>query len=949
MKYIIYTYSDLTLPVFIEYNGTTMRVSEFLQNIGFSAGYGAFLVTTQTPIGNLMNYMPVYGGNYTFLVEGEEVELRGEAEILRDFGSVQAFLTEVAYQSVSDPSSFNIQPSSVVSQQILPLIMNKVNSGRPVVREPEKKSKPKPQPVKQEVKQEVQQPVKQVEPEPVQQVIETVPAQVSLSFDTSTKVETEVNATERYNEVLEVVSISPSDGVSKDTSLDTPKPEETVEITLPEEVEQKEHSKISITTPEETVCITNDGQFKESKIVITADTIDREVLRSVINMNGSFKVFMKKDNSTLEEIEREVIAKKLELMEKFMTDSINEAEVLEIEDRRQQKESAEKEELIKAMQTETPKEEPVVEATQEEIESPQEPQQEELFFGEDTTILEPPIIPITSAEVTSVEQEKFNILDFIANGSEACKGKTFEEQLGLIEMIPTDCKISSNIYNHYSNSKGEYLVSVLEDNEINNLVTVESEDKSYRIVGNYAIPDAILTDPINLYQDGLREHKTLRLPDTPVIFGDVTIFPMSTKVPLGIIEPTINAIISSQTTPIDLRDSRLLNGAYQVMEDVIPDFKRWVNVLPSDTISLMLCIELPEEYKHNIYYRYVYARLWNEIQTSKHRKNVVIENLQEHLSMVMHWINRDYLEAYILMLEGFKRKLEEEDDTEFDEDESKRRVQTDDIEIEYFESSFRVASKWIAEKLFSRYKGINESIKAIKEGTVLDASEIGLDEINIYVSDSKLKMESFDTEVSMAVIGRIKDMHRMSKMFTDDYPTQDIPHMSYNEGLAKLRTEKDFIEELSRFQIVRAKEPEKFVFEAPLYTRVFSATNPNNIAGLRVGMLFREMNNPGKYHIVSLKGQHLSKYNKDFVFMSGNRAITEDVIVTNGGTYKLNITLFCDKSNVTPECKFIGSASKIIATVEPCNKEEVDIVKVFENFEQRLRGNKNITDVEIHM
>ncbi len=83
--------------------------------------------------------------------------------------------------------------------------------------------------------------------------------------------------------------------------------------------------------------------------------------------------------------------------------------------------------------------------------------------------------------------------------------------------------------------------------------------------------------------------------------------------------------------------------------------------------------------------------------------------------------------------------------------------------------------------------------------------------------------------------------------------------------------------------------------------------------------------------------------------MSGNRAITEDVIVTNGGTYKLNIELFCDKSNVTPECKFIGSASKIIATVEPCNKDEVDMVKVFENFEQRLRGNKNITDVEIHM
>ena len=638
MKYIIYTYSDLTLPVFIEYNGTTMRVSEFLQNIGFSAGYGAFLVTTQTPIGNLMNYMPVYGGNYTFLVEGEEVELRGETEILRDFGSVQAFLTEVAYQSVSDPSSFNIQPSSVVSQQILPLIMNKVNSGRPVVRETEKKSKPKPQPVKQV---EVQQPVNQVEPEPVQQVIEIVPAQDSLSFDTHTKVETEVNATERYNEVLEVVSISPSDGVSKDTSLDTPKPDETVEITLPEEVEQKEHSKISITTPEETVCITNDDQFKESKIVITADSIDREVLRSVINMNGSFKVFMKKDNSTLEEIEREVIAKKLELMEKFMTDSINEAEILEIEDKRQQKESAEKEELIKAMQAETPEEEPVDAATQEEVESPQEPQQEELLFGEDTTILEPQTIPITSTEVITEGQEKFNILDFIANGSEACKGKTFEEQLGLIEIIPTDCKISSNIYNHYSNSKGDYLVSVLEDNEINNLVTVESEDKSYRIVGNYAIPDAILTDPINLYQDGLREHKTLRLPDTPVIFGDVTISPMSTKVPLGIIEPTINAIISSQTTPIDLRDSRLLNGAYQVMEDVIPDFKRWVNVLPSDTISLMLCIELPEEYKHNIYYRYVYARLWNEIQSSKHRKNVVIENLQEHLSMVMHWINRD--------------------------------------------------------------------------------------------------------------------------------------------------------------------------------------------------------------------------------------------------------------------------------------------------------------------
>ena len=539
---------------------------------------------------------------------------------------------------------------------------------------------------------------------------------------------------------------------------------------------------------------------------------------------------------------------------------------------------------------------------------------------------------------------KMGILEFLSKGHEF-SNMPLKEQLEMIDFPIVNVPQKSILWNHYPSfvdGVETHSIYQLDENDFNAGITVPYDDSGAKVVPATEFEDLELL-PINIIEGNGKARKLLGLPNQPVQFGEVIMNPLTKVVPLALIEPVIDLYLDSQyDADKDYRNSYIAVGVINELEKVIPQFKKLINVVDSSIISLMLAMDVPEEYTNDLFFRYRYARLWNEVQYLKKAVNLEVLSIQDHLVGRDSYSHRAFLDAYILMMTGYKRPA---DSDEEEEDIGEGATFKEDKP----DTAHKQGARWLREELLRKYLNAPTALQAIKDTCVVAGEPFSLDEIKVYQSNNEIKLDASGTEISLHVLGFIIDMHR-TELLDSDGSQHKIKLKSYNETVIGLRSIPEFAAAVGRFQVVRAKEPTKLSYMTVLAVRVMSEKDPKRVLGLPIGLLFQEVGEQGKYHIVSINGKHLSKYNKDFVFMSGTTPVTENVVMYNPDMdkYTLNVRLFNFSGTPNPENRFISTAKPFELAQTVFKREDVPVSDLLNNFKTRLLDSKNTTAVEIH-
>ena len=977
MKITFYNYGNITLPLFVTIDGSQMRIKDFMYNYGFNSGYTAKVSATPINGQYVYNFIPIVNGSYEFML-GDNIEI----EVVDMSANPQAMFNEVSYQNVGDQTGIQAILTDNLMAEVLPYVNHKIQlqNSRKVATT----NKPKTKPAKAVVPE-----VKQPSPAEavVDKVAETNTEQIatpdkepSLSFEevqkpSEKKVE-EVHAGKEYEEVMSAVAGSPSINLPENTP---------VEITLPtydsdEEVGQAEQS---ITEKEQTTDLKGtiiQYTGKPGEAIIQSNRASVDLLEKFVALSAQasgedlVKLYERDNSGMLNEWTAEKVEQLIPVIKEYPMYDLNSAnralpdylakvEAEKAEQERLALEKAEQERL--ALEKAEQERLALEKAEQERLEQERLEQERIALEKAEQERLEQEKIASEKAEQERLEAEqdsigqalkfgtdtaktsttgKMDILEFLSKGHEF-SNMPLKEQLEMIDFPIVNVPQKSILWNHYPSfvdGVETHSIYQLDENDFNAGITVPYDDSGAKVVPATEFEDLELL-PINIIEGNGKARKLLGLPNQPVQFGEVIMNPLTKVVPLALIEPVIDLYLDSQyDADKDYRNSYIAVGVINELEKVIPQFKKLINVIDSSIISLMLAMDVPEEYTNDLFFRYRYARLWNEVQYLKKAVNLEVLSIQDHLVGRDSYSHRAFLDAYILMMTGYKRPA---DSDEEEEDIGEGATFKEDKP----DTAHKQGARWLREELLRKYLNTPTALQAIKDTCVVAGEPFSLDEIKVYQSNNEIKLDASGTEISLHVLGFIIDIHR-TELLDSDGSQHKIKLKSYNETVIGLRSIPEFAAAVGRFQVVRAKEPTKLSYMTVLAVRVMSEKDPKRVLGLPIGLLFQEVGEQGKYHIVSINGKHLSKYNKDFVFMSGTTPVTENVVMYNPDMdkYTLNVRLFNFSGTPNPENRFISTAKPFELAQTVFKREDVPVSDLLNNFKTRLLGSKNTTAVEIH-
>lgn len=1002
MKITFYNYGNITLPLFVTIDGSQMRIKDFMYNYGFNSGYTAKVSATPINGQYVYNFIPIVNGAYEFML-GDNIDI----EVVDMSANPQAMFNEVSYQNVGDQTGIQAILTDNLMTEVLPYVNHKIQmqNSRMVATSNKPKTKPA-KAVVPEVKQ--QSPAEAV----VNKVAETNTEQIAtpdkeplLSFEEvqkpSVKKVEEVHAGKEYEEVMSAVADSPSIRLPENTP---------VEITLPtyDTDEVVGPTGQSITEKEQTTDLKGtiiQYTGKPGEAIIQSNRASVDLLEKFVALSTQasgedlVKLYERDNSGILNEWTAEVVEQLIPVIKEYPMydlDSANKAlpdflakvEAEKAEQERLALEKAEQERLA-LEKAEQEREEyhrleqerlALEKAEQERLEQERLEQENIALEKAEQERLEQEKIALEKAEQERLEQErlalekaeqerlkaeqvstgqalkfetdtaetsttgKMDILEFLSKGHEF-SNMSLKEQLEMIDFPTVNVPQKSILWNHYPSfvdGVETHSIYQLDENDFNAGITVPYDDSGAKVVPATEFEDLELL-PINIINGNGKARKLLGLPNQPVQFGEVIMNPLTKVVPLALIEPVIDLYLDSQyDADKDYRNSYIAVGVINELEKVIPQFKQLINVVDSSIISLMLAMDVPEEYTNDLFFRYRYARLWNEVQYLKKAVNLEVLSIQDHLVGRDSYSHRAFLDAYILMMTGYKRPA---DSDEEEEDIGEGATFKEDKP----DTAHKQGARWLREELLRKYLNAPTALQAIKDTCVVSGEAFSLDEIKIYQSNNEIKLDASGTEISLHVLGFIIDMHR-TELLDSDGSQQKIKLKSYNETVIGLRSIPEFAAAVGRYQVVRAKEPTKLSYMTVLAVRVVSEKDPTRVLGLPVGLLFQEVGEPGKYHLVSISGKHLSKYNKDFVFMSGTTPVTENVVMYNPDTdkYTLAVRLFNFSGTPNPENRFISTAKPFELSKTVYKREDVPVSDLLNDFKVRLLDSKNTTAVEIH-